>query len=203
MRGHDQLRARVRQPQYLGQERHLPQLREPRLGLVEHIEPLAAEAARHEREDALAMRAGVQRPSTEVATVVLERVHLRYEVEQRVRAHEEAVARPADAPEQAHVVAEFGVVVVHGERVVARAALGVEAVGDAHRLQQRRLARPVLAAEERDALGQVELMQARDGRHVERVRVPAGNACPVDGERGDEDVVAHQDVRGSSTRFIR
>ena len=119
MRGHDQLRPRVGQPHDLGQKRHLPQLREPRLGLVEHVEAFAAEAARHEREDALAVRAGVQRPSAEVALVVLERVHLRYEVEQRVGAHEEAVARPADALEQAHVVAELRMAVVHGERVVA------------------------------------------------------------------------------------
>ena len=143
----------------------------------------------------------MQRPSAEVALVVLERVHLRYEIEQRVGAHEEAVARPADALEQAHVVAELRMAVVHGERVVARAALGVEAVGDAHRLQQRRLARAVLAAEERDGLSQVERPQARDGRHVERIDALVGNVRPVDGERGDEDVVAHGVLLSSAYVF--
>ena len=76
-------------------------------------------------------------------------------------------------------IAEFGVVVVRGEVVVQRSALGVEPVGNGDSLQQGRFPGAVLSDEERHGPTERKLLQQADRRNPRQVGV-RGNLVPVD-----------------------
>ena len=158
------------------QHRELALRRERRLGLVEQVEPVGAEALDEHGEERLAVRLLVQRAAAIARDdrraerrLAVERLDLAGEVEEGLGAQEEVRPRLARAAHEAHDVAERRVGGARLEAEVAAAALRIEAAGDRDGLDQGRLAARVGAGQEGDVRIEVELGEARDRGNRERV----------------------------------
>ena len=108
-------------------------------------------------------------------------------VVEALRPQKERAPRAQQAAPHLDALAQGGVRVARREGVVPRAALGVEPPGDRHSLEQGRLARAVLAHEERHVRGQRErpLPQAGERGNVAQEGV-AAHEVPADADRLDE-----------------
>jgi len=107
--------------------------------------------------------------------------------------------RPADALGQAQVVPEVGVRNPRAEAEVLRAAFRVEAPRDGDRLEERRLARAVLADEERDLRMQREHIEVPHRRQGKGIVIEGGNLLAP--EAYFRDVLPRDQALGTTTQM--
>jgi hypothetical protein len=153
-----------------------------RLGLVEQVEAVVVEAVDQQVEERLPVRAGVRGdaavPADEpgAARALVQPLDLRRDVVERFRPQEVGALLPPGSASQPQGAPERGLARARREAERAGAALRVEPERDGDALDQRRLPRPVLPDEERDARaeGQPRAAQAVDDGQVERMALPGG-----------------------------
>lgn len=193
MRGHDELRAFGYQVMNPGEHRQLALGRERRLGFVEDVQTLSAEALSHQGEKGFAMRLFVQRAPAESIDdarashwLGVEILDLRRHIEEALRTKEETVLRAPDASGDTQEGVKFRVRRARAEVEVAAAALGIEPERDRDRLKQRRLPRAVLAHQDSHLRMKIDLFERPDGRQRKRIAIKGIDLVALKGNPRDE-----------------
>lgn len=154
----DELGLRLDQLLHGDQEAELTGGRERRLWLVEQIQSVAVQPVQDQSEKGLAVRLLVGRPSA--AMLPLDTIRFRGggHVIEAFRAKEVPVRVPTRTTSEAEVLVQLGMGSPGCEPEIAGAAFRVEARSHRNGLQQRGFAAPILADEEGDGGGELQVV---------------------------------------------
>src|SRR3954468_5536017 len=194
--GDDELRAGARGAGDRGQRGQAARDRQRGLGLVEDVEALTGEAVRGERQERLAVRLLVELEAAverQVGRELALFVHIGGDVEEALGAQEIAVARLAPAVHARREALDRARDRRQLAPALVLASLGREADRLGDRLDQRRLARAVVAREQRDRRAEIERRERAHRGHAEREPVGGGlalEAQEVRARAGTADVPA-------------